>query len=174
MNIILIGFMGCGKSTLGIKLSYRLRRTLLDTDKLIEKEEKRTISDIFAKEGEAYFRKLETKCLQRMIQTEKNQIISVGGGLPIQEENHALLKQLGTVVYLRAKPETIYERLKNDTTRPLLQGENPQEKIRKLMEQRAPIYEKAADIVIDVDGKEFDRILEEITEKLRESSDLVQ
>lgn len=168
MNIILIGFMGCGKSTVGIRLSYRLRRTLLDTDKLIEKEEKRTISEIFAQDGEEYFRQLETKCLQKMIQTEKNQIISVGGGLPIREENHALLRQLGMVVYLRAKPETIYERLKNDTARPLLQGDNPQEKIRTLMEQRAPIYEKAADVLIDVDEKDFDRILDEITEKLNE------
>lgn len=168
MNIILIGFMGCGKSTVGIRLSYRLRRTLLDTDKLIEKEEKRTISEIFAQDGEEYFRQLETKCLQKMIQTEKNQIISVGGGLPIREENHALLRKLGTVVYLRAKPETIYERLKNDTTRPLLQGDNPQEKIRTLMKQRASIYEKAADVLIDVDEKDFDRILDEITEKLNE------
>ena len=133
MNVILIGFMGCGKSTVGIKLSYRLRRSLLDTDKIIEKEENRTISDIFVTDGEGYFRDLETQCLKKLIQTEKNQIISVGGGLPIRKENHTLLKELGTVVYLRAKPETIYERLKHDTTRPLLQGENPQEKIRALM-----------------------------------------
>ena len=170
MNVILIGFMGCGKSTVGIKLSYRLRRSLLDTDKIIEKEENRTISDIFVTDGEGYFRDLETQCLKKLIQTEKNQIISVGGGLPIREENHTLLKELGTVVYLRAKPETIYERLKHDTTRPLLQGENPQEKIRTLMGQRAAIYEKTADVIIDVDVKDFDTILDEIVEKLKESS----
>ncbi|MBQ6805990.1 MAG: shikimate kinase [Lachnospiraceae bacterium] len=170
MNVILIGFMGCGKSTVGIKLSYRLRRSLLDTDKIIEKEENRTISDIFVTDGEGYFRDLETQCLKKLIQTEKNQIISVGGGLPIRKENHTLLKELGTVVYLRAKPETIYERLKHDTTRPLLQGENPQEKIRTLMGQRAAIYEKTADVIIDVDVKDFDTILDEIVEKLKESS----
>lgn len=170
MNVILIGFMGCGKSTVGIKLSYRLRRSLLDTDKIIEKEENRTISDIFVTDGEGYFRDLETQCLKKLIQTEKNQIISVGGGLPIRKENHTLLKELGTVVYLRAKPETIYERLKHDTTRPLLQGENPQEKIRALMGQRAAIYEKTADVIIDVDVKDFDTILDEIVEKLKESS----
>lgn len=165
-NIILIGFMGCGKSTVGIKLSYRMRRSMLDTDKLIEKEEGRTISEIFAADGEVYFRDLETRCLENLIKTEKNRIISVGGGLPVRKENHALLKQLGTVVYLRANAETIYERVKNDTTRPLLQGENPQEKIKNLMEQRLAVYEQAADVIIDVDGKDFDSIIDEIAAKV--------
>ena len=75
-NIILIGFMGCGKSTVGIKLSYRLRRALEDTDKLIEKEEGRTISEIFATDGEPYFRTLETECLKKLIQTTDGKIIS--------------------------------------------------------------------------------------------------
>ena len=161
-NIILIGFMGCGKTTIGIKLSYRMRRPMLDTDKLIEKDEGRTISEIFEADGESYFRDLETKCLKKLIKTTNNHIISVGGGLPVREENHALLKELGTVVYLRASALTIYERLKHDKTRPLLQGENPQLKIRELMEKRSAIYEKAADVIIDVDGKAFDAIMDEI------------
>ena len=161
-NIILIGFMGCGKSTVGIKLSYRLRRALEDTDKLIEKEEGRMISEIFATDGEAYFRNLETECLKKLIQTTDGKIISVGGGLPIREENHALLKELGTVIYLRATSETIYDRVKHDTTRPLLQGDNPQEKISTLLQERTPIYEQAADFVIDVDNKDFEMILDEI------------
>lgn len=168
-NVILIGFMGCGKSTVGIKLSYRLRRSVLDTDKMIEKEEGRTISEIFAEEGEAYFRELETACLRKMTETVNNRIISAGGGLPMREENHALLKELGTVVYLRAGAETIYERIKHDTSRPLLQGDNPQEKIRTLMAKRAAVYEKAADIIIDVDNKDFDTILNEIAASLGES-----
>ena len=117
---------------------------------------------------------METQCLKKLIQTEKNQIISVGGGLPIREENHTLLKELGTVVYLRAKPETIYERVKYDTTRPLLQGQDPQEKIRILMGQRTAIYEKVADVIIDVDEKDFDTILDEIAERLIKSSFLEQ
>ena len=164
-NIILIGFMGCGKTTLGIKLSYRMRRPLLDTDKIIEKDEGRTISEIFDTDGETYFRDLETECLKKLIKTTNNHIISVGGGLPIREENHALLKELGTVVYLRASALTIYERLKHDKTRPLLQGDDPQLKINTLMEKRAAIYEKAADIIIDVDDKDFDSILDEIVNK---------
>lgn len=161
-NIILIGFMGCGKTSVGIKLSYRLRRPMLDTDKLIEKDEGRTISEIFELEGEDCFRALETQCLKKLITTVDNHIISVGGGLPIREENHELLKQLGTVVYLRAGVETIYERVKHDTTRPLLQGDNPKQKIQTLMEKRAAVYEKAAEIIIDVDGKDFDDIINEI------------
>lgn len=161
-NIILIGFMGCGKTSVGIRLSYRMRRPMLDTDKLIEKSENRTISEIFAADGEAYFRDLETECIRKLIETTNNHIISVGGGLPIREENHSLMKRLGTVIYLRARAETIYERVRHDTTRPLLQGENPQQKIRGLMEERSAIYEKAADMIIDVDGKDFDAIIDEI------------
>lgn len=161
-NVILIGFMGCGKTSVGVKLSYRLRKAVIDTDKEIEKEEKRSISDIFDTDGEAYFRDKETECLKRLIGTAGNQIISVGGGLPMREVNRNLLHQLGIVIYLRAKAETIYERLKYDTTRPLLQGDNPQEKIRTMISQREQNYAKAADVVVDVDGKDFEQIISEI------------
>lgn len=161
-NVILIGFMGCGKTSVGVKLSYRLRKAVIDTDKEIEKEEKRSISDIFDTDGEAYFRDKETECLKRLIGTAGNQIISVGGGLPMREVNRNLLHQLGIVIYLRAKAETIYERLKYDTTRPLLQGDNPQEKIRMMISQREQNYAKAADVVVDVDGKDFEQIIGEI------------
>lgn len=165
-NTILIGFMGCGKSTVGIRLSYRMRRAMEDTDKLIEKDEGRSIAEIFRTDGEAYFRQLETECLKKLLKTTNRQIISVGGGLPIREENHALLKKLGTVIYLRAEAETIYGRVKHDTARPLLQCEDPLERIREMMEKRAPIYEKTADIVIDVDKKDFETILCEITQAI--------
>lgn len=167
-NVILIGFMGCGKSTVGLKLSYRLRKSVIDTDKEIEKEEKRSISDIFQQDGEAYFRNKETECLQKLIETSGNQIISAGGGLPMRETNRELLHQLGQVIYLRAKAETIYERLKHDTSRPLLQGEHPREKIRTLMAEREQNYEKAADVIVDVDGKDFDQILREIEEMIQD------
>ena len=154
--------MGCGKTTVGIKLSYKIKRTMVDTDKQIEREQGKSISDIFAESGEAAFREMETSYLQKMIHNTEKQIISVGGGLPIQERNHALLHELGKVVYLRATSDTIYERLKNDTTRPLLQGDNPKQKIEELMQKRAAIYEKVADVIIDVDGKSFDVIIDEI------------
>lgn len=161
-NVILIGFMGSGKTTVGLRLSYRLRQSVIDTDKEIEREERRTVSDIFATEGEAYFRERETACLQKLIRTVSNQIISVGGGLPLREENRKLLRKLGTIFYLRADAETIYERLKGDTTRPLLQGSDPRAKIRALMEERDIYYREAADVVIQVDGKTFEQIIDEI------------
>lgn len=166
-NVILIGFMGCGKTTVGLKLSYRLRRSIIDTDKEIEREEKRTISEIFAADGEPYFRDRETACLQKLIESTNNQIISVGGGLPMREENRRLLHELGQVFYLRAKSETIYERVKDDTTRPLLQVDDPLAKIETLLQERDPDYRAAADVVITVDDKSFEEILSEIEEKVK-------
>lgn len=167
-NVILIGFMGCGKTTVGLRLSYRRRCTVIDTDKEIEREEKRSISDIFATNGEPYFRDLETACLRKLLDSAVNQIISVGGGLPMREENRRLLQELGQVFYLRAEAETIYERLKGDTTRPLLQGADPLIKIRTLLQERDPYYREAADVVITVDDKSFDEILDEIEENVKE------
>lgn len=170
-NVILIGFMGSGKTSVGLKLSYRLRRTVIDTDKEIEKEEQRSIAEIFAAEGEAYFRDRETACLRKLLEHADGQIISVGGGLPLREENRKFLKKLGQVFYLRAGAETIYERVKNDTARPLLQGEDPQGKIRAMLAERDGLYREAADVMIDVDGKDFAQILSEIEEQTAQERD---
>lgn len=164
-NIILIGFMGSGKTSVGIKLSYQMKRTMIDTDKWIEQKQKMTVSEIFAASGEEAFRRMETECLKELIKTADRQIISVGGGLPMREENHGLLKELGRVVYLRVTPEAVYERLKNDTTRPLLQVEEPMERIRTLLAGRAPVYEKCADVVVEVSDKSFEEIIEQILNK---------
>lgn len=150
-NLILIGFMGSGKTSVGIRLSYLLKRCMEDTDKLIERREGRTIRAIFAEDGEGAFRDMETALLKELTGTLKNKILSVGGGTPMREENRQLLKQIGTVVYLRIRPESVYERLKYDTTRPLLQCEDPLQRITELLEMRAPVYEAAADLTIDVD-----------------------
>lgn len=167
-NIILIGFMGCGKSTVGIRLSYKLRRIVEDTDKLIEKKAGVSIKEIFATKGEQAFREMETECLVDLLSSKEEKIISTGGGLPMRKENHPLLKQLGTVVYLRISPECVWERLKNDTTRPLLQCEAPLAKIKELLTKRAPVYEEAADIIFDVDGKDMEQVLLGLMEKLNE------
>lgn len=162
-NIILIGFMGSGKTSVSIKLSYYMRCTMIDTDRLIEREEERSVSRIFEENGEAVFRDMETACLEKLLDSgEMGRIISVGGGLPVREKNRLLLKRLGKVIYLRAKPETVYERLKDDDTRPLLKTENPLGKIRELMEKRSEAYENASDYIVDVDGKSLDDIIEEL------------
>lgn len=166
-NIVLIGFMGSGKSTTGINLSYRLQCVLTDTDKVIEKKEGRSISEIFAAEGEEYFREKETELLKKLREERTRQIFSVGGGTPLRAENRKLLRELGTVVYLKVSPKTVCERLKGDTTRPLLQGENPMEKIRTLLDEREELYREAADIIVETDGKKPAQITEEIAALLK-------
>lgn len=165
-NLVLIGFMGSGKTSVGLKLSYKLKMPVEDTDKLIERREGKSIRQIFEEEGEEVFRKKETELLGELADRQGRVIYSVGGGTPVREENRKLLRQLGTVVYLQISPETVYERLKGDTTRPLLQCENPLEKIRELMESRREAYESCADIMIAVDLLDMEEILEQICGKL--------
>lgn len=173
-NVILIGFMGCGKSTTGFRLSYGLRRVLVDTDKLIEKKEGMSVSDIFTNKGEAAFREMETKCLQELLLSQETKVIATGGGLPMKKENHPLLKELGTVVYLRISPECVWERLKGDTSRPLLQCDNPAAKIEALLRKRAPVYEAAADMIVDVDGKDIEQVVAELLARLAEREGSVE
>lgn len=165
-NLVLIGFMGSGKTSVGLKLSYKLKMPVEDTDKLIERREGKSIRQIFEEEGEEVFRKKETELLGELVDRHGRVIYSVGGGTPVREENRKLLRQLGTVVYLQISPETVYERLKGDTTRPLLQCENPLEKIRELIESRKEAYESCADIIIAVDLLDMEEILEQICGKL--------
>lgn len=165
-NIVLIGFMGSGKTSVGTKLARVLDYQFLDTDAYIEEEYGDTISKIFANEGEVKFRSLETKTLRKLKQNLHGYVISTGGGIPLREENVTLLHELGYVVYLKTSKEVIYERLKDDRTRPLLQGDNPIQKIEELLKYRTPIYEVAADSVILTDGESFYQIIKEIMEIL--------
>ncbi len=162
-NIILIGFMGCGKTSVGKRLAESLHMDFLDTDQLIEEWNGKTISDIFAEDGEAAFRAMETKCLKKLLEENRNPfILSVGGGLPIREENRKLLSQMGHVFYLKVSPEVVYMRLRNDKTRPLLQDVNPRGRIIDLMSARKHYYEDAAQAIVEVDDKGFETIIEEI------------
>ena len=165
-NLVLIGFMGSGKTSVGLRLSYRLRRPVEDTDKLIERREGRSISEIFAREGEEYFRGQETARLEELAGRRHNAIFSVGGGTPVRPENRELLKRLGTVVLLRVRPEIVYERLRGDTTRPLLQCPDPLGRIRELMEGRRAAYESCADLILDVDDMEMGDIIDSIAKEM--------
>ena len=122
-HIVLVGFMGAGKSTVGRWLSRKLFWQLLDTDAMIEARAGMTISEIFAVRGEEAFRSTETEVLAGLARMRSPVIISTGGGMPLRAENRAALRSLGRVVYLRVKPETVCARLAGDTTRPLLAGE---------------------------------------------------
>lgn len=164
-NIILIGFMGAGKTTAGLRLAKELGVSLIDTDQRIEEEQQRSINDIFAAEGEAYFRGLETQQLKKLMQQEQA-VISVGGGLPVQRVNHPLLKQLGQTIYLKAQKETLVKRLQGSTPRPLLKGGQLEEKIASLMEAREAVYEEVADIIVETDDKNLNEVVEAIKEQI--------
>ncbi len=163
-NIILIGFMGAGKTSLGKGAAKELGVDFLDTDDLIERSEGMKISRIFAQKGEEYFRSLETKTVKELQEREGNFVLSVGGGLPLRPENRPLLRSLGTVIYLKAGIDTLSERLCNDTTRPLLQsGEGTlREKIARILEEREPKYMDAADVVLVNEDKPFHDVRHEL------------
>lgn len=162
-NIILIGFMGSGKTTFGKWIANNKNMIFCDTDELIEEEQSCSINEIFADKGEEYFRDLETDMLQKLIVSSKNAVISVGGGLPVRECNRPLLAKLGKCVYLNTSKEELVKRLKNDKTRPLLAGGGLEQKIASLMAARKDIYEETADIIIDTENKSFEQMYCEIS-----------
>ncbi|MBQ8983967.1 MAG: shikimate dehydrogenase [Lachnospiraceae bacterium] len=161
-NLVLIGFMGSGKTTIGRILEREYGYTMLDTDAYIEQTAGKTIKEIFDHDGEDCFRKIETEVLQKLITDTHHAVISTGGGMPLRPENARLLRQLGHVCYLRADEKTIWNRVKHDTSRPLLLCENPRERIHSLMEERDPLYQKASHAQIIVDRKKPEKLAQEI------------
>lgn len=171
-NIILIGYMGSGKTTVGKRLaevfSVPKKYVFVDTDELIVQQQQRSINEIFATDGEPAFREMETELLKQLIAEKKeNMILSTGGGMPVKEENRSLLSILGTVIYLKADPQTIYTRIKDDTARPLLQCENPMAKITEMMAQRKPIYEASASMIVDTDMFSHFEVADEIIRRMK-------
>ena len=167
-NIVLIGFMGAGKTTISDYLSTLFAMDIVEMDQIIAKREGMTISDIFEVYGEQYFRDLETNLLIEM-QAKTNVVISCGGGTPMRECNVVEMKKNGKVILLTAKPETIYERVKDSHDRPLIEGNKNVPYIAELMEKRREKYEAAADIIIETDKKSELEICEELIRRLLES-----
>ncbi len=157
-NIILIGFMGCGKTSVGERLAQKLSYRFRDTDRMIEQKERDTINQIFAVHGEEYFRCKETGLLEELQSELDHAVLSTGGGLPLRERNAQLLKDLGFVVYLKASKETTLKRLSGDHTRPLLQGDDMEKRIEGMLDYRTPIYERVAHKIIVTDHKSIDEI----------------
>lgn len=166
-NIFLIGFMGCGKSTVASGLQRMYGKKVVEMDQLISERQGMSIPDIFDKYGETYFRDLESKLVEE-IQGMENQVVSCGGGVVLREQNVAKMKENGLVVLLTAKTETILERVKYDNNRPVLKGKKTVAGITELMEARREKYEAAADIVIRTDKKSISKICEEVMQKLAE------
>ncbi len=164
-NIVLTGFMGAGKTTIGKVLAKSLGRNLVDIDSEIEKDSGMKITEIFASMGEAKFRDMETEMAAKL-STLSNLVISTGGGIVLREKNIELLRGNGIVVNLLAAPEIIYARLTGAKDRPLLDVEDPLARIKELLAFRRPFYQNA-DIVIDTDEKTPIIIAEEIIQSAR-------
>jgi shikimate kinase len=146
-NLVLIGFMGTGKSCVGRLAAAQLRYEFVDTDELIEKRAGQSITEIFARQGEAAFREIEREVVAE-IAGWRRRVIATGGGLGADEPNLASLKQHALVVCLWAAPEAIWQRVRHQTHRPLLQEPDPLGRIRSLLEARAPFY-KQADVLVN-------------------------
>ncbi|NOV03313.1 shikimate kinase [Paenibacillus planticolens] len=156
-NLVLVGFMGTGKSTVGRKLAERLGWTFQDSDAVLEEEQQTSIADLFRQHGEAHFRALESKTLENLL-ARQGQIVATGGGAVLAEENRACMLRNGFVVALKASPETIIQRVSSDTSRPLLQG-NLEERVHTLLEQRKSAYD-FAHTVIDTSELTTEQIVE--------------
>lgn len=160
-NIYLIGFMGCGKSTVARELAAHMNATCIEMDEQIEERQQMPITQIFETQGEAYFRDLETEFLRSLTEKE-NIVVSCGGGSVLRDENADLMKTHGKIILLTAKAETIYERVKDSTNRPVLNGNMTVGYIQELMEKRKARYEAVADVSIATDGKSVAEICAEI------------
>lgn len=169
-NLILIGFMGAGKTCVGECYADRYGWPLVDTDHLIEEMAGMTISDIFALRGEGAFRDTETQVLDKLLRDTDRTVISVGGGLPLRAENREKLSHLGRVVFLRAGRDEVLKRLEGDTTRPILAGEGKAERVDRLLAQRNPIYEEAAGLIVDVDSRTPDQIVDQIVAQIADQT----
>lgn len=167
-NIMLIGFMGTGKSTVSSYLSKWLSMEEVDLDAMIVLKTGTSIAQLFEQFGEEYFRDLETKTLIEVQQREQL-IVSCGGGIVLRDENVRAMKEHGKIVLLTATPETVYERIKDSKNRPILNGNMNVEYIAQLMEKRRERYLQCADIIINTDDKSVKQISEEIAQKLLET-----
>ena len=156
-NIVLIGFMGSGKTEIGKRLADKLGYTFMDTDSIIEKKMGKSISGIFQEDGEEHFRGLEAGVVKELSGI-RGCIISTGGGMVVNRENILNLKKDGLMIWLKTSPETIYERVKSEHHRPLLGVKDPLQEINKLLGLREPLYAEA-DITIETDGLDIEKIV---------------
>ena len=165
VNIALIGFMGAGKTSVGRLAAEQLHFDYLDTDEVIQSRTGRTITEIFSTDGEPAFRKMESDLVAELAARTKT-VISTGGGLPVNPQNLNNLKKYALVVCLWASPEKIWERVKNQTHRPLLHGPDPQKKIRDLLAVREPFY-KQADVLLNTELRSVREVAQQLVHQFR-------
>jgi shikimate kinase len=164
-NIVLIGFMASGKSTLGRVLQKELGWPLISTDEYIEEKEGRKITQIFKDSGESRFRALEHQALLDITKEDKPVIIDCGGGIVLNPENIKLLKKTGTMIYLSCSPDVIDERIHLQPTRPLLDVPDPKAKIEALLKERMSLYNQA-DYTFDTSDGDMARVAREVLQKV--------
>lgn len=164
-NIILVGFMGAGKSACGRMLARRLGRCFVETDDMIVARDGRSISEIFRQDGEAAFRRLETEVLEAL-RLKSGDVIATGGGLPCRDGRMEALRALGTVVWLHGELAALLARARRTGGRPMLQGRSPEE-IEALYRAREPFY-RQAHLVVDTAGLGVDQVVRRVLAALRE------
>ncbi|MBR1737051.1 MAG: type II 3-dehydroquinate dehydratase [Firmicutes bacterium] len=165
-NIVLIGFMGCGKTSVGKKIAEIMGIDFIDTDEKIVMETGMSINDIFRKYGEDYFRNLENKLCEQIAESKEPLVIATGGGIIKNSDNAQILKENGKFIYLSADADKIYQNIGDDETRPLLMGGNKRLIIERLLEERLPMYYEYADIIFDTNEKNVEECAKEIVEML--------
>ena len=166
-NVFLIGMMGAGKSTIGRLLARRLRLRFLDSDHEIEARCGVKIPVVFELEGEAGFREREQQVIGELTALD-GVVLATGGGVVLSEDNRRLLAQRGTVVYLRARPEDLYRRVRHDRNRPLLANGDPLARLRQLHAQRDALYASIAHLVVDSGAQSVQALARELLDKLEE------
>lgn len=165
VNIALIGFMGTGKTSVGRLVADQLHYEYVDTDEVIQTNTGRSVTDIFAKDGEPAFRALEEKVVADLATRHKT-VISTGGGLPVNPKNLASLKTHALVICLWSSPEKIWERVRHQSHRPLLHNDNPQAKIRELLAAREPFY-KQADVLLNTELRSVREVAQQVVHQFR-------
>ena len=168
-NLFLVGPMGAGKSTIGRQLANALKLTFKDCDHEIINRTGASIPLIFEIEGEEGFRKRESKMLDELTQ-ETDIIVATGGGAVLKEENRKYLMSRGTVIYLYASAEQLFQRTSRDKNRPLLQTDDPMAKIQELMSERDPLYREVSDLIIHTEDRSIRSVIKEIVARLRQQS----
>lgn len=163
-NIYLVGMMGSGKSSTGRELARLLSLSFVDLDDWIEAQARKSVNEIFESEGEAYFRKLESELLNQ-VSSRTDQIVATGGGVVLNPANRDVMRKSGTVFYLKASLEMLWERVKHNRTRPLLATADPKASLADLFRRRTPLYETVADGTVVTDQKSPESAAREIYEK---------
>ena len=166
-NIFLVGMMGAGKTTLGKALAQRLRRDFIDTDRILIERTGVPVATIFEIEGEEGFRRRESAVLVELTERAPS-VIATGGGVVLAEANRRLMRESGTVVYLRARLESLWERTRHDASRPLLATPDPRARLAELLEEREPLYREVAHVVVDTGSQSASTLVNRVVAALRD------